>query len=105
MPPGIFRMISGSKAPVDYATKWRGTSAIRLPLTAIDDQGGRRQVWVVDPKTQRVAPRAVTVGGAQNDSVLVAQGLDGGETVVTAGVHMLQPNQRVALLPAAGESK
>jgi RND family efflux transporter MFP subunit len=82
-----------------------GTSAIRLPLTAIDDQGGHRQVWIVDPKTQRVAPRAVTVGGAQNDSVLVAQGLAGGETVVTAGVHMLQPNQRVALLPSAGEPK
>ena len=82
-----------------------GTSAIRLPLTAIDDQGGRRQVWVVDPKTLRVAPREVTVGGAQNDAVIVAKGLAGGETVVTAGVHMLQPNQRVTVMTATGESK
>jgi hypothetical protein len=37
------------------------------------------------------------LGSAQNDSVLITAGLSGGETVVTAGVHMLQANQRVLL--------
>jgi RND family efflux transporter MFP subunit len=74
-----------------------GKGAIRLPLTAIVDADGKRLVWVVDKQTLRVAPRQVTIGGAQNDTVLVTGGLAGGETVVTAGVHMLQSNQQVLL--------
>lgn len=79
-----------------------GKSAIRLPLTAIVDGAIRRSVWVVDARTGRVAAREVKLGSAQNDSVLVTSGLAGGETVVTAGVHMLQPNQQVLL---AGSGK
>lgn len=72
-----------------------GHTAIRLPLTAIVDQGKQSQVWLVDAKSHRVAARTVQLGGAQNDSVLVTSGLAGGETVVSAGVHMLQPGQLV----------
>lgn len=74
-----------------------GSSAIRLPLTAIVDKAGQRQVWVVDTKSSRVALRQVSLGSPQDDSVLVLTGLQGGETVVTAGVHMLQLGQRVKL--------
>jgi RND family efflux transporter MFP subunit len=74
-----------------------GQSAIRLPLTAIVDRDNQRQVWVVDRHALRVAPRKVQLGSAQNDSVLIVDGLAGGETVVSAGVHMLQPGQRVML--------
>ncbi|HYN63157.1 MAG TPA: hypothetical protein VES36_01020, partial [Candidatus Limnocylindrales bacterium] len=69
--------------------------------TAIIDREGQRQVWVVDPKTSRVGLRQVTLGSAQDDSVLVSTGLSGGENVVTAGVHMLQAGQRVKLPAAA----
>jgi multidrug efflux system membrane fusion protein len=79
-----------------------GKRAIRLPLTAVVDGQGKRSVWVVDRASQRVAAREVQLGSAQNDSVLVTAGLSGGETVVTAGVHELQQNQRVLL---AGEAK
>ena len=82
-----------------------GHSAIRLPLMAIVDRGQQSLVWVVDTKSQRVAARAVQLGGAQNDSVLVTAGLSGGETVVSAGVHMLQPNQLVRTEAAAGGAK
>lgn len=84
-----------------------GAGAIRLPLTAIVDGDGIRQVWVVDRKTQKVSARKVTLGSAQNDNVLVTGGLAGGETVVSAGVHMLQPGQRVKLADAvaAGGAK
>lgn len=75
--------------------------AIRLPLTAIYDQDGQPRVWVVDGKTSTVASRAVTLLGAHQDSVLVQSGLADGETVVTAGVHMLHAGQRVAVLPSA----
>lgn len=84
-----------------------GPSTIRLPLTAIVDKASQRQVWVVDPKTSRVSLRTVTLGSAQDDSVAVLSGLAGGETVVSAGVHMLQPGQRVEApaTPASGGVK
>ncbi|WP_454743018.1 efflux RND transporter periplasmic adaptor subunit [Cupriavidus necator] len=72
-----------------------GSGVVRVPLTAIVDHDRGRQVWVVDPKTSRVIAREVKLGAAQNDSVIVVEGLAGGETVITAGVHMLQPGQQV----------
>jgi multidrug efflux system membrane fusion protein len=96
--PALLRL--GMTATV-FAPDVDGKATLRLPLTAIVDQaGGHRQVWLVNPKTMRVAPREVMLGSAQNDSVQVVDGLNGGETVVTAGVHMLQPGQRVQLAPA-----
>jgi RND family efflux transporter MFP subunit len=85
-----------------------GPSAIRLPLTAIVDREGQRQVWIVDANTSRVSLRQVSLGSPQDDQVLVTSGLSGGETVVTAGVHMLEPGQRVkqpASAASAGAAK
>lgn len=67
----------------------------RLPLTAIYDSDGRPGVWVVDPQTQRVSRRAVTLQQAQKQSVLVSAGLRDGDIVVTAGVNLLHEGQRV----------
>ncbi|WP_039016363.1 efflux RND transporter periplasmic adaptor subunit [Cupriavidus sp. IDO] len=77
-----------------------GSGVVRVPLTAIVDHEHGRQVWVVDPKTSRVIAREVKLGAAQNDSVIVVGGLAGGETVVSAGVHMLQPGQQVKVAEA-----
>ncbi|MBA5689903.1 efflux RND transporter periplasmic adaptor subunit [Duganella sp. LX47W] len=96
--PALLRL--GMTASV-HAPDVDGKSAIRLPLTAIVDGDGKRLVWVVDPKNQRVAAREVQLGSAQNDSVLVTAGLAGGETVVTAGVHLLQPHQLVRVTGGA----
>ncbi len=92
--PGLLRL--GMTASV-LAPDVDGQRAIRLPLTAVVDGDGKRSVWVVDARTQQVAAREVKLGSAQNDSVLVTGGLAGGDIVVTAGVHMLQPGQRVRL--------
>lgn len=105
--PAMLRL--GMTATV-FAPDVDGNGAIRLPLTAIVDRDGKREVWVVDPKTSRVAAREVSLGSAQNDTVLIVGGLADGETVVSAGVHMLQPGQRVKLddvvgAVAAGGSK
>jgi membrane fusion protein, multidrug efflux system len=72
-----------------------GARAIRLPLTAIYDSNGKPQVWIVDPRTSRVSARAVTLGAAEKDAVLIAGGLEPGEVVVTAGVNLLHPGQKV----------
>ena len=78
-----------------FAADVDGARAIRLPLTAIHNVNGQPMVWVVDGKTTQVSTRAVKLGAAQNDQVLIASGLTNGETVVTAGVHMLFAGQKV----------
>lgn len=84
-----------------FAADIDGGSAIRLPLTAIHDQAGQPTVWVIDTASSKVSTRPVTLGSAQDDSVLVASGLAGGEMVVTAGVHMLHAGQKVKTVGTA----
>lgn len=84
-----------------FAADVDGARAIRLPLTAIHNVNGQPTVWVVDAKTAQVSTRAVKLGAAQHDQVLVAQGLTAGDTVVTHGVHMLYPGQKVKAAGAA----
>jgi membrane fusion protein, multidrug efflux system len=77
-----------------------GASAIRLPLTAIYNKDGQPLVWVIGAATAQVDTRAVKLGAVQNDHVIVASGLAHGETVVTAGVHMLVAGQKVKVVAA-----
>jgi multidrug efflux system membrane fusion protein len=78
--------------------------AARLPLSALREVQGRTEVWRVDPATLTVASRPVQVGGADGSEALVTSGLQAGDVVVTAGVHVLVPGQKVrlekAVLPA-----
>lgn len=67
----------------------------RLPLSALSQQQGRTAVWVVDPATMTVRVQPVVVAGADGNSVVVSSGLSPGQTVVTAGVHVLTPGQKV----------
>ena len=67
-----------------------------IPADAVfTDEGGAQNVWVVDPETRRVARRPVTVGEIHEGRISIQQGLSTGDLVVTAGVHMLTPNQQV----------
>jgi RND family efflux transporter MFP subunit len=93
-------LLLGMTASV-YTPDVDGGTAIRLPLSAIYNKDGQPRVWVVDARTSQVALRDVKLGSAQDDSVLVAGGLTGGETVVTAGVHMLHAGQKVKVVAAA----
>jgi RND family efflux transporter MFP subunit len=74
---------------------------IQLPTTALVRAQGGTAVWVVDPKTNIVSQRPVVVGGSDTDQVRVEQGLAPGDIVVTAGVQVLRPGQKVSLLGPA----
>lgn len=70
--------------------------AIRLPLTALYNDKDQTSVWVVEnDKVRRVA---VQVAGATGNELLVAAGLNPGQTVVTAGVNLLREGQKVSIL-------
>ncbi len=75
----------------------------KLPLSAVLQQQGRTAVWLVDRSSMTVRLQPVAVGGADANSVVVASGLSPGQTIVTAGVHLLSPGQKVKFYePAQG---
>lgn len=67
----------------------------RLPLAAVMEQGGKSVVWLLDPATMTVKPQPVQIAGAEGNRVLVGGGLQPGQEVVTAGVHVLTPGLKV----------
>ena len=75
-------------------------SVIKLPLAAVFEQQGRSAVWLLDPATMTVRAQPIQVAGAERNQVLVAAGLMPGQVVVSAGVHVLTPGQKVALYGA-----
>jgi len=58
---------------------------------------GRSTVWLLDPATMTVRPQPVQVAGADGNAVVISGGLNAGQVVVTAGVHVLTPGQKVKL--------
>ena len=77
-------------------------AGVELPASALTQAEGHPAVWVVDPQNQTVSLRNVEVLRYDSATVIVSQGLEKGETVVTAGVQVLRPGQKVRLL---GEAK
>lgn len=71
---------------------------IRLPLSALSAASGAgSSVWVVESGAVRKVP--VTLGATSGNEVAV-DGLTAGQVVVTAGVNLLVPGQKVKILGA-----
>jgi multidrug efflux pump subunit AcrA (membrane-fusion protein) len=70
---------------------------VELPGTALTQWDGKPAVWVVDRASKTVELRTIEITRYTADSVIVAQGLQDGEIVVTAGVQALHPDQKVKL--------
>jgi multidrug efflux system membrane fusion protein len=69
----------------------------RVPLSALKEDHGKSTVWIVDAASMTTVSRLVTIGGAEGNDAVVIAGLTPGDRVVTAGVHVLSPGQRVRL--------
>jgi RND family efflux transporter MFP subunit len=74
-----------------------GQMVLRLPTSALKQEGQSTVVWVLNPSSMTVATRPVQIATADGNDVVVAAGLTPGEQVVVAGVHVLAPNQKVSL--------
>lgn len=73
----------------------RSEGVMRLPLAAVSEHQGKTVVWLLDPATLTVKPQPVSVSGADGTELVVSAGLAPGQTIVTAGVHLLTPGQKV----------
>jgi len=91
-PPG-FRLGTAISVTLSSAIKPR----LELPVSALQEVDGKLRIWVVDPQTQTVATREVSVISRTDATVVLANGVKSGERVVTAGVNSLKPGQKVKI--------
>jgi len=76
-------------------------AGIVMPLSALSERDGKPVVWVVDPNTATVAPRAVATQAFAPDGVRIAEGLAPGDLVVTAGTQFMTPDKKVRIADPA----
>jgi RND family efflux transporter MFP subunit len=76
----------------------KGGAALEVPLSALYHDKGVTSVWVIENGAVRLVP--VQVGGVSGNDVLLAGGVKPGQTIVTAGVNLLKPGQKVKVLTA-----
>ena len=93
-PPAEMRLGSTINGRVHFGP----AGGIEVPASALTAADGAPAVWVVDPATNTVALRAVEVTRFTPATVGIAEGLEIGERIVTAGVQALRPGQEVRLL-------
>ena len=96
-PPDAMRL----GATVTGSIKLSAPPGVQVPASALTEANGRPAVWVVDPRSETVALRDVDVLRYDADGVVISEGLETGEIVVTAGVQTLHPGQKVRLLGGA----
>lgn len=77
------------------------SGAVRVPVGALDDApDGGFVVWTYDQSEGAVSKRPVTASRLDNGAVVVTEGLEAGEQIVTAGVTGLHEGMRVRPLGA-----
>ena len=75
----------------------QGMPVIKLPTSALMQQGNTSAVWLLDKATMTVKLQTVQIATADGNDAVIAAGLQPGMLVVSAGVHVLSPGQKVII--------
>jgi len=78
-------------------TGLQGKQVIKLPTSALRQEGQGTAVWVLEPASMTLRSQAVQIATADGNEAVVAAGLEPGMQVVSAGVHVLSAGQKVTL--------
>jgi RND family efflux transporter MFP subunit len=101
--PASSTLTLGSTVSVmPQALERSGVPVIKLPTSALLQSGQSTVVWVLDAASMTVRQQPVQVLTADGNEVVVASGLQSGAQVVTAGVHVLSPGQKVLIYKPHG---
>ena len=95
IPDSLSEAKLGMTAVVQFASK-TAKPQIKVPLTALYYEKSASSVWVVEGGVVKLVP--VTIDGAAGNEIVLAGGVKPGQTVVTAGVNLLKPGQKVKIL-------
>jgi RND family efflux transporter MFP subunit len=95
IPDSLAEAKLGMTAVVQFASK-SPVPQIKVPLTALYYEKSASSVWVVEGGAVKLVP--VTIVGAAGNDIVLGSGVKAGQTVVTAGVNLLKPGQKVKIL-------
>lgn len=70
---------------------------IKLPTSALRQDGKSSAVWVLDQASMTVKLQPVQIATADGNEVVLAGGLQPGMQVVSTGTHVLSPGQKVTI--------
>lgn len=100
--PADLNVPLGATAYVRFAAKNPvAAPVIKVPTSALLKEGDGTAVWVFDAASSTVNTRTVQVLTADGNEVAIGAGLQPGDEVVAAGVHVLSPGQKVTRFAAA----
>lgn len=91
-------------AAVTGVGRFKPDKVFALPWTAFFAKDGKPAVWAVDPVSRAAAIRPIVVDSYRTGELLVRDGLEAGDIVVTAGTQLLRPGQIVKPLISADQS-
>lgn len=74
-----------------------GVQAIKVPTSALRREANHSAVWVLDTTTMTVNLQRIEIATADGNDAVVSAGLKPGMQIVSAGVHVLSPGQKVTL--------
>lgn len=94
----VFSMTSGGAG-------LQGQQVIKLPTSALWQEGQGTAVWVLDPASMTLRSQTVQIATLDGNEAVVAAGLEPGMQVVSAGVHVLSAGQKVTLYQPAHLAK
>jgi multidrug efflux system membrane fusion protein len=86
---------------IPQALSAKGKEVIKLPLSALKQEGKSTAVWLVNPNLT-LASQVVEVAALDGNEAVIGAGLQPGQQVVIAGVHMLNPGQTVTIYKPRG---
>jgi RND family efflux transporter MFP subunit len=78
----------------------RAQKAIVLPWQALTSQDGKPAVWILDPASKAVAVKPVGILAYESGIIVVDEGLEAGQKVITAGGQLLSPGEVVEVAEA-----
>ena len=95
LPADVPEVLLGMTAYVVFTSKI-SNAMIKVPLTALLQQRAATAVWVVENGAVKLTP--VQIAGPSGNDILLAGGVTAGQIIVTAGVNLLKPGQKVTIL-------
>lgn len=82
---------------VNGTAPMRTYTVVLLPWGSLFEIAGKPAVWVIDPRSTTVSLKPITLSRYTKNSLVVGEGLQAGEVVVSAGVQLLRPGQKVEI--------
>ena len=87
-PPAAMRLGSTVNGAVDLSS----SVVVAVPASALTSSAGRPAVWIVDQAKSTVVLRPIDVLRFEPGRVVISQGLEPGDVVVTAGTRRFTPD-------------